>query len=532
MIHAHIQSLFKHVERTESDMHEYQKRATQFVIDNPFCALFVDLGLGKSCISLTAILRLAMRLQDLPVLVVGPRRVVAETWPTEVGLWEHTAPLSYCQIRDDVLVDTINRAGQLERKRLNAEGIDPKDEVGKLRIEAARLKASQVAVRDHFRRNRKTIYLVSRENLEMLINAWGRDFPFKTVIVDESDCLKDHKTNRFKALRKVRPLLKRLVELTATPAAETYLHLFAQIYLLDEGQRLGKSYTKYCERYFNFNKYTMKYTIREGAQDEIAAKISDICLLMKAEDYLPPMHKVFINDTIILAPDQMALYRQMEEDFIVQLADGTVVEAETAASRSQKLVQMSSGVLYETVQSLDEWGELQKSRVVHHLHDEKIEKLQQIVEDSQGETLLVAYHLKSSLERLKKAFPHAVVMDSDGRCIPDWNKGKIKMLLVSPQSAGHGLNLQHGGRRIVFFDIPWSLTLYKQTIGRLARQGQKLVVMIHHLVVQDTIDFDVIRVLQDKDANQEMLFALLRKYQRKLVKKIKQIATLRNEEQL
>lgn len=526
---------FAHVERGPEDMHGYQiGEAVPFLEANPFSALFIDMGMGKTVISLTVIMRLVQQYLGVKVLVIGPRKVVNETWPTEIGLWEHTAPLSCAFIRDEMFVEAINRAGRQERQRIKQEVLadmelfritDPEtikreidvcilSDKSQYRIEQARIQASRIAVKELMRRSRASVYLISRDNVEQLVNALGRDWCFPVVFIDESSSFKDHKSGRFKALRKVRPLIKRLHELTASPAAETYLHLFAQIYLLDEGKRLGKSFTNYQQRYFTQNRYTQKWALRPGAREEIVEKISDICMVMKAENYLPPMEVVNINDTIVLSDEEMALYKGMESDFIVQLKDGTIVEAETAASRSQKLVQMASGVLYETVLSPDEYGEFTKNRIVHHLHDHKIAKLEEIVEGSQGETILVAYHLKSSLERLKKAFPHAVVMDKDGKCVKAWNAGKIQMLLVSPQSAGHGLNIQHGGRRIVFFDIPWSLELYEQTVGRLARQGQKLVVMVHHILCADSIDWEVVKCLQDKNASQEMLFKLLWDYQK------------------
>lgn len=510
-LNRYVQALFKDVERGPEDMHGYQNTAVQFLIENPFSALFIDLGLGKTCISLSAIIELVSRFELDHALVIAPVRVANETWPTEIGLWRHTAPLSFVHIREDEVVEAVNAAGKAERQKIKAEKGDLTSELSKARIKDARLKASRRAVRAHFKKNPATVHIINREQVEFLVEAWGRDWPYDAVFIDESSCFKDHTTNRFKALRRVRPLIKRMHQLTATPAAETYMHLFAQIFLLDEGERFGRHITHFREEYFTYNPYTRSYKLRPGAEERIAAKISDICLTMKAEDYLDLEKPIPVMDWVDFSPEAMRLYRKMEEESVVELPDGEVIEAETAAALSQKLLQMTSGVLYQTVLEEADDGFFKKKRVVHAIHDDKIEKLQTIVEEAKGETLLVAYWHESSLTRLQKAFPKAVVMDKEGKCIKDWNKGKIPVLLVHPASAGHGLNLQYGGRRIVLFDIPWSLELYLQLIGRLARQGQKHVVFIHHILVRGTIDEVVVQALMDKRDAQEILFRLLKR---------------------
>ncbi len=528
-LHRYVQEVFRNVERGPEDMRPYQHTAVDFVLDNPFCALFIDVGMGKSCISLSAIMHLIQHHDEVEHwLVVAPKRVVNETWPTEIGLWRHTAPLTFAHIREDEVVEAVNVAGRAERRKIEEEllwqGLSKsaikekmKGLAAKQRIEKARLVASRKAVRDHFRRNPSVVHLISRDHVEFLVDAWGKDFPYKGIVVDESSSLKDHKTGRFKALRRIRPLLKRMIQLTATPAAETYLHLFPQIYLLDEGQRLGKSITHYREEYFTYNQYTHKYKIKPGAEERIAEKIAYIALTLKAEDYLDLEKPIMLMEKVALSAEQRTLYETMEREYVVTLPSGEEIEAETAAALSQKLLQMASGVLYEAVLEPDCHGSLKKRRVVHILHDHKIEKLQTIVEEVQSETLLVAYWHESSLDRLKKAFPKAVVMDDEGKCIKDWNMGKIPMLLVHPQSAGHGLNIQHGGRRIVYFDIPWSLELYEQLNGRLdgarqlARKEDMRVVFIHHLIAEGTLDEAVAEALSEKRDAQELLFTLLKK---------------------
>lgn len=525
-----IRDKFVKFSRTEKDLHPYQFKAKKFLIDNPFSALFIDCGMGKTAISLSAIMDLIGSFQSNHTLIIAPVRVANETWPTEISEWEHTAPLSYAHIRNEDLVEKINKAGELARKTILrqaksyalAMGYSAKEteeyvkeirsqNTTKMTVEVVRVNAARKAVRELHKSAHASIFIINREQVEFLVEAWGRDWPYDTVIIDESSAFKDHTTKRFNALKRVRKLIKRLHELTATPVAESYLHLFAQIYLLDMGERLGRNITAYKDRYFTQSRYTMQYTLREGAEEEITKKIADICLVMKAEDYLKQERPTFVFDQVILNSQEQAIYDSMQKSFVAEMTDGTIVEAETAAAKSQKLQQIASGVLYQTILSLDEYGEMKSNRVVHAIHNHKIEKLQDIIESAGSEPILVAYVIKSSLERLKKAFPDAVAMDKQGKCIPAWNSGKIKLLLFNPMSAAHGLNLQYGGRRLIFFDIPYSLELYYQAWKRLARQGQKLSVFVHHIVTKGSIDYDIAQCLSDKDATQEKFFALLKK---------------------
>ena len=529
------------VERTKDDLHDYQiNKAVPFLLENPFSALFIDLGLGKSVISLTTILELQSQLDIstyAPTLVIAPIKVANNTWPVEVGIWEHTACLSIKHIRSKRIVDTINSAGDGARatfvegvkEYLRSEGYKSKDipktlstilkgksaEVKKA-VEKARHETAVRLLNEDYSNNRATIHVINREQVEWLVTIWGRKWPYKTVFIDESDCFKDHKTNRFKALKRVRPLITRLHELTATPATETYLHLFAQIYLLDQGQRLGKSFTAFKEKYFEENKYTREVKLKEGSAELIAEKISDITLTMKQEDYLSLKECTFVNEYVDLGSEALEKYQQLERDYVVEI-NGDEVEAETAASLSQKLLQMASGVVYDTKYEEDETtGDLKPVKVVHHLHDHKIEKLKQLLEEF-DENVIVAYWHKSSLQRLQKHFPHATTMDKQGNAITTWNKGQIELLLLHPQSSGHGLNIQKGGRRLVFFDIPWSYGLFLQLVGRLQRQGQKLSVYVHLLIARHTLDEAVAEVLQHKGSMQELLFSLLKKYRKRII---------------
>lgn len=463
-------------------LHGYQKTCYDFILANPFCALFIDMGLGKTVTSLTAAVDLLMSFEVKKVLIIAPRRVARKTWPDEILNWTHTAMFEY-QIID----------GTVQQR--------------------------QAAIQ-----NPCSIHIVSRDNVEWLTEQFKKQWPYDMVIIDESSSFKDHKTKRFKALCRVRPFIKRMVQLTATPAAETYMHLFAQIFLLDQGQRFGRTITHFQDEYFTYNKWSYKYKLRPGAESRILDKIADICLVMRAEDYLDMEKPLYINRKVKMDRKQSQLYTEMSENFVVEVyGDGdepVMVEAETAASLSAKLLQMCSGVLYNTY--LDginpKTGKPIQKRDVFELHEAKLDMLEEIVDECAGENILVGYHFRSSLDRLKARFPKAVQMDKEGECVTKWNQGKIPMLLAHPQSAGHGLNLQKGGHIIVFYDIPYSLELYMQFIGRLARQGQTKVVKIIHLVAEGerknkkgewepmpTVDSGVVAAVQAKQDGQEWL---------------------------
>lgn len=518
-----IQSKFEQVELSPEQMHDYQtNKAIPFLRENPFSALFVDMGLGKTVTLATLITELIDDFHPGKILVVGPLRVMTDTWPMEFKKWRHTAPYNYTLIREDdddprikaaQAIDRSNKDERAwEREKLELAGLEEKEIrslLGKREEAKARLE-----IRTELARSKTRIHFINREQLVWLVNLYGPRWPYRTVIIDESSSFKDYSTTRFKALAKVRNtdgLITRLHELTATPAAETYEHLFAQLFLLDRGKRLGKNITAYRERYFTYNRWTMKWKLRPGCEEEILDKIKDICLVMKAEDYLKVEKPTIIAKPVTMPAHAITLYETMKRDFIVSLPDGTEVEAETSAALSSKLLQIASGVLYETFDRHDlGTDEHTKVKRVHRIHDAKIETLREIVESLQGEPVLVAYHFKSSLDRLKKAFPKAVVLDKEGKCIKDWNARKIPMLLMHPQSGGHGLNLQKGGHNIVFFDLVWSLELWLQLIGRLARQGQTKPVLVQVLAAVGTLDWDVFAALRDKEDAQDKLFSILK----------------------
>lgn len=520
-----ILAKFDEVELEREQMHKYQTEiALPFLKANPFSALFVDMGLGKSVITATLIADLLMELAgDDKTLVIGPLRVMVDTWPTEFKKWRHLAPFNTTLIReeddDPRVLEGARKDRQIAQERawdrdvLVAKGV-PEAEIQKL-LGATHQTQARQQIRADLARSSTSVHFINREQVEWLVNFWGPKWPYRTVIIDESSSFKDHKTERFKALAKVRRypgLITRLHELTATPAAETYEHLFAQIYLLDLGKRLGKNITHYRNEFFVANKWTHEYTLRPNAEEAILDRIKDICLVMKAEDYLKVDKPTIVPHRIHLPRSVMDLYETMKRDFVVKLPSGAEVEADNAAALCGKLQQIASGVLYETLELLD-WDtqDVRRVKKVHSIHDEKVTALREIVESLQGRPVVVVYHLKSTLDRLRKAFPKAVVMDADGKCVKPWNAGKVPMLLIHPQSAAHGLNLQYGGHHMVFFDIPWSLEQYLQAIGRLARQGQIHPVVVTVLMAVGTVDELIFSALAMKEDVQQRLFTTLRR---------------------
>jgi len=338
------------------------------------------------------------------------------------------------------------------------------------------------------------IYVINRENTKWLVDYYQKDWPFDMVVLDELSSFKSHRAKRFKALRKVRPLCKRVVGLTGTPAPNGLIDLWSQVYLLDSGSRLGKTITGYRERYFlpdKRNRHVIfSYKPKEGAEEAIYEKLSDICISMKNKDYLKIPERLDNILSITLPPKVMEQYRQLERDLLLPLLDGDVV-AGSAAVLTNKLLQMTGGAVY------DEDGEMQL------VHDEKLNALEDLIEAANGKPVLVYYAYRHELERIQKRFDCRVL--DKPQDIEDWNKGDVPVMLAHPASAGHGLNLQDGGSTIIWFGLPWSLELYQQANARIHRQGQKNTVVVHHLVAKGTVDEDVMQVLKNKETGQEAL---------------------------
>lgn len=444
-----------------SNLHEYQERGVSHIIDNEYCALFLDMGLGKTVTTLTAIKELLDNCIISNALVIAPKKVTQVTWSDEIKNWKHLQGLTISVI----------------------------DGTAKQRREAMAAKAD--------------IYAVSRDNIVWLVlECGGVKLPYDMVVIDELSSFKNHASKRFRAMRKVRKFIPRVVGLTGTPAPNGLIDLFAQMYLVDEGQRLGKTVTAYRDRFFRPGKrngdivytYELKAPQNETEQ-QISDLISDITISMTAEDYLKMPDKIMLYDYVDLAPKVLAQYRDFEKEQILELINSDEpISAASAAALSNKLQQFANGAIYDA------------ERNVKDLHDEKLDKLEEIVEAANGEPVLIAYSYKHDLERImQKLKAYKPVKLEKPEHIADWNAGRIPVLVMHPASAGHGLNLQKGGHNIVWFGNTWSLELYQQFNARLYRQGQGKPVTIHHIVTRGTIDEKIIKSLDGKRETQDGL---------------------------
>lgn len=458
---------------TERNLHNYQNACVEHIIDNPFCGVFLDMGLGKTVSTLTAINYLMNDYCEInTVLVIAPKRVAESVWEEEAVKWEHLRHLRFSKIIGS------------EAKR----------------VEALKAKAD--------------IYIISRDNIAWLCALYGGGkLPFDMAVIDELSSFKSYKSLRFKALRSSRPYLKRLVGLTGTPAPNGLIDLWPQIYLMDRGDRLEKTITRYREKYFRPGRtngnVVYSYSLLENSEAQIHNKISDICISMKAEDYLqmPIRTDNFIK---LRMPEALKKqYQDFEKDKVLELikpeqeyleeidkwVDKPVeISIANAAALSNKLLQFANGAIYD------------ENRGVHPIHNIKLEALKEIVENSQGQPILVAWTFQFDRDRIKEALkaysPRELKTNKD---IEDWNAGKIPVLLAHPASAGHGLNLQAGGSVIVWYGQTWSLELYQQFNARLYRQGQENHVIINHLILEGSHDEDVINALKSKDKKQNSL---------------------------
>lgn len=433
--------------------HEYQKYATKFIEENDISALLLDMGLGKSVITLTAIRNLIIKGEVGRVLVIAPLRVARSTWPDEIAKWDHLNDLTY-----SVAVGTEKE--RLEALRKNVE-----------------------------------IVIINRENVDWLVNKSGYRFNFDMIVIDELSSFKSYSAKRFKALLKVRPYVERIVGLTGTPSSNGLMDLWAEYRLLDFGERLGRYITRYRLKYFEPDKRSatviFSYKLLPGAEDEIYNAISDITISMKAKDYLK-MPDLIINEvTVDLDLIERRTYETLRKEMVVQISEQEEIDAVNAASLSGKLLQMANGAVYD------------EDKRVLRIHDKKLDALEDLIEAANGKPVLIAYWYKHDLERIKERFNvREILNDQD---IRDWNNGKINVAVIHPASAGHGLNLQQGGSTMIWFGLTWSLELYEQANARLYRQGQNETVVIHHIITKGTIDEDVMLALKRKEKMQSAL---------------------------
>lgn len=432
--------------------HDYQQYAIDFIESHKTAAVLLDMGLGKTVITLTALNDLLFdRFEISRVLVIAPLRVARNTWPQEIGKWEHLKHLRYAV----------------------AVGAE------KERLQALRQQAS--------------LCIINRENVPWLVEK--TNFNYDAIVIDELSSFKSWSSKRFKALMKVRPLAKRVIGLTGTPSGNGLMDLFAEFKVLDMGQRLGRFITKYRQDYFKPDKrngqVVFSYAPLPGAEERIYEKISDITISMKAADHLRMPELIESEYSVRMNEEEKKMYADMCEQLVLQLK-GDEVTAANAGVLSGKLAQMANGAVYTD------------GRTTLHIHDRKLDALEDIVESMNGKPLLVAYWFRHDAERIEKRVP-CVRLDTDD-AIARWNRGEIPVALIHPASAGHGLNLQSGGSTLVWFGITWSLEFYQQTVARLHRQGQNSnTVVVQHIIAEGTIDERILPALKRKDKTQAAL---------------------------
>lgn len=445
-----------------SNLHKYQKVCVEHIISHPFCGVFLDMGLGKTISTLTAIEELKYDYCEIDtVLIIAPKRVVETVWEEEAKKWDHTKHLTFSKI-----IGT-------ERQRLAA-----------LKVKA-------------------DVHIISRDNIAWLCSLYAAKLPYDMLVIDELSSFKAHQTQRFKSLRLARPWFKRVVGLTGTPAPNGLINLWSQMYLIDRGERLEKTITAYRSRYFRpgaSNGYVVySYKLLSDSERLIQERIKDICISMRAEDYLEMPERID-NFVRVTMPDKlMDAYKKFEQENVITLANEieegtTTVNAVNAAALSNKLLQFANGAMYD------------ENKNVVPIHDLKLEALKEIIEAADGKPVLVAWTYQFDRDRIKNYFrsmaPRELKTAED---INDWNVGKVRLMLAHPASAGHGINLQAGGNIIVWYGLTWSLELYQQFNARLYRQGQKQRTIIHHIVNTGTHDEDVVRALKSKDKTQNNL---------------------------
>lgn len=439
--------------------HEYQRYCINRMIREPRLGLFLDMGLGKTVITLTALNEMINYQCSVErVLIIAPKRVAETTWTDERDKWDHLRHLRLSRI---------------------------------LGSSAERMAAAE---------EEADIYLINRENVSWLVDNFKKNWKWDAVVIDELSSFKNPSAKRFKKLKQVLPHIKRLYGLTGTPAANGYMDLWAEVYLLDQGKRLHKTITQYRERYFTpdkRNQHTVfSYKLRKGCDRVIQERISDICISLQDRADVPDT--VCQTSSLNLSPPVKAAYRKLEEDLVLELKD-TEITAFNAGVLVNKLLQIASGSVY------DEAGNY------HIIHQEKLEVLREVLEQASG-NVLVFFNFRHEKEEIMKAFKEARVLGGEEE-IRSWNAGRIKLLLAHPASCGYGLNLQSGGHTIVWFSPTWNLEQYEQANARLARQGQKHPVVINHIIANDTVDELVMKALRDKEQIQTALLKELEKYE-------------------
>lgn len=440
--------------------HEYQQFCIDYLLDHPAAGLFLKPGMGKTSVALTVVDRLLYDSFEVSkVLVIAPLRVAEDTWSRESEKWDHLRHLRISKV-----------LGSAQQRR------------------AALARSADV-------------YCINRENVAWLVKYYGLNWPFDTVIVDELSSFRNPSSQRFKALRKVRPLVKHLWGLTGTPRPRSLLDLWAQVYLLDQGERLGRTFTAYRNQYFTpgrQNGYVIyEWKPRPGAEDQVYSLISDICVSLETKGNVKMPELIETVRPVVLSQEARALYESMERDALLELAED-VIDAGSAAAVNGKLLQIAGGAVYD------------EDHVAHELHTDKLDVLEDVLEEAAGEPVLVAYRYQHERDRIMARFPQAVQL-KDSDTIVAWNRGEIPLLLAHPAGVGHGLNLQDGGHIVVWYGPMYDLELDEQFNDRLHRQGQRsATTSVIYLVAEGTVEQDAMAALREKANGQNAMMAAIR----------------------
>lgn len=440
--------------------YEYQKRGQKWILEHPYCALLMEMGLGKTIVTLTALQELIDECEISRVLVVAPKKVAETTWTTEANKWNHLKDMRVAKVMGTEKQRKIALAGKAD------------------------------------------IYVIGRDNFAWLVGLYAGQLPFDVLVIDELTSFKNSKSQRFKAMRIARAGVQRVIGLTGTPAPNGLIDLWGQMYCIDMGQRLGKSVTKYRETYFEthrWNNIVVRCDVKKGCEEVIRSRIADICLNMQARDYLQLPDLLIHNVPVELSSATMSAYNKFEREKVLEFKqehDGepTNILANSAAGLMNKLAQFANGAVYD------------EDRNIHEIHSEKVDKLAEIVEAANGNSVLVFYQFKHDIPRIaKKLKGYRVEVYEGEKQLLDWNAGKIDVLLAHPASTAYGLNMQQGGHYIVWFGTGWDLELFQQANARLHRQGQKHPVTVYKLIGTHTVDERASASLENKKVKQQSL---------------------------
>lgn len=506
-----LDAILAKVIHEEEDLDEYQRYAVQWLYDHPYSALFAGTGLGKTIMIDTLLNRLFDEGYNAKVLISAPIKVANTVWTLEHLKWRHTVWMNPALLRveDDHPKLLSARAEMGAELTLKLAGMKDRPAAAKMKqsLLGEYLTSLKNQLRLRLLQHRSRIHIINHEAIDWLVDYYVTrrlPWPYRIVIWDESSRLRDHNSNVFNAIKEVRPYMDRVHELTATPAKQSYIYFFSQIYLLDQGQRFGRGITAFRQRYFTQNQWSKKWELRPGGDEEIEKKISDIVLPLRKRDFVSTPEPIIRIRPVLLPAPLLKQYKKFEETSVLQTPEDEIIEAKSAGILNGKLLQLASGAVYDN------------NRGVHFFHESKFEELEELLEETQDEPVLCSYWFQPTLARLKARFPKAAVMDPQGKMVDKWNRRNFKLMFIHPASASHGIELQFGGHILVVFDLFHSAELFEQLIGRLDRRGQEEDVIVHLLSAQGTVDGVTAKKLQHLEDAQNAMYRRLQRLHRKL----------------